>query len=87
MFKELLSTFFVEFLELFFTQLIAYLEPGSITFLDEEILTDVTAGDRLNALIGHPDGVTITISVMGLKRMPVLLQKLFQDEKMLEAQI
>jgi hypothetical protein len=32
----------VEFLELFFTQLIAYLEPGSITFLDEEILTDVS---------------------------------------------
>jgi predicted transposase YdaD len=49
LFKELLSTFFVEFLELFFPQVIAYLEPGSITFEEKEIFTDVTAGERYEA--------------------------------------
>lgn len=46
LFKELLSTFFVEFIELFFPQVLAYLEPDSVTFLDKEIFTDVTAGER-----------------------------------------
>ena len=46
LFKELILTFFVEFLELFFPQLMDYLDPDSITFLDKEILTDVTAGEK-----------------------------------------
>jgi predicted transposase YdaD len=46
LFKELISTFFVEFLELFFPEIIAYLEPASIEPVDKEIFTDVTAGDR-----------------------------------------
>src|ERR687886_492103 len=49
LFKELLSTFFVEFLELFFPQVLAYLEPASITFEEKEIFTDVTAGERYEA--------------------------------------
>lgn len=49
LFKELLTTFFVEFLELFFPQVIAYLEPSSITFLDKEIFIDVTAGEQYEA--------------------------------------
>lgn len=49
LFKELLSTFFFEFLELFFPQVIAYLEPGSITFENTEVFTDVTAGDQYEA--------------------------------------
>ena len=49
LFKELLSTFFVEFLELFLPQVSAYLEPGSITFEEKEIFTDVTAGERYEA--------------------------------------
>ncbi|MFN7566977.1 MAG: flagellar assembly protein H, partial [Microcystis sp.] len=32
LFKELISTFFVEFIELFFPQLIDYLDRDSITF-------------------------------------------------------
>ncbi|WP_442994225.1 hypothetical protein [Scytonema sp. PRP1] len=32
-FKELLTTFFVEFLELFFPEVIAYLEPNSFKSL------------------------------------------------------
>jgi hypothetical protein len=46
LFKELLSTFFVEFLQLFLPEVLAYLEPASITFLDKEVFTDVTAGER-----------------------------------------
>ncbi|MEO0378556.1 MAG: Rpn family recombination-promoting nuclease/putative transposase, partial [Cyanobacteria bacterium P01_A01_bin.17] len=46
LFKELLSTFLAEFIELFLPEVMAYLEPDSITFLDKEVFTDVTAGER-----------------------------------------
>ena len=46
LFKELLSTFFIEFIELFFPNVMNYLEPDSVTFLDKEVFTDVTKGDR-----------------------------------------
>lgn len=49
LFKELLSTFLVEFIELFLPEMMAYLEPSSITFLDKEVFTDVTAGDKYEA--------------------------------------
>ena len=49
LFKELLSTFFIEFIELFFPDLMAYLEPNSVTFLDKEVFTDVTVGERYEA--------------------------------------
>jgi hypothetical protein len=46
LFKELISTFFVEFIELFFPQVMDYLETDSITFLDKEVFTDVTEGEK-----------------------------------------
>ncbi|BBD62475.1 hypothetical protein NIES2109_53190 [Nostoc sp. HK-01] len=46
LFKELLTTFFWEFIELFFPEITAYLERDSITFLDKEVFTDVTAGEK-----------------------------------------
>ncbi|RCJ24144.1 flagellar assembly protein H [Nostoc sp. ATCC 43529] len=46
LFKELLTTFFWEFLELFFPEITAYLERDTITFLDKEVFTDVTAGEK-----------------------------------------
>lgn len=46
LFKQLLSSFFVEFLELFFPQLVEQLDRTSIEFLDKEVFTDVTAGER-----------------------------------------
>lgn len=49
LFKELLTTFFIEFLELFFPQVIAYLERDSLEFVDKEIFTDVTAGEQYEA--------------------------------------
>ncbi|MDB9319173.1 DUF4351 domain-containing protein [Nodularia spumigena] len=49
LFKELLTTFFVEFLELFLPEVLTYLEQDSIEFLDKEVFTDVTAGERYEA--------------------------------------
>ncbi len=45
-FKELLTTFFVEFVELFLPDMYAYLDPASLEFLDKEVFTDVTAGEK-----------------------------------------
>jgi hypothetical protein len=49
LFKELLSTFFVEFLDLFFPELSADLVRDSLLFLDKEVFTDVTSGERHEA--------------------------------------
>ena len=49
LFKELLTTFFVEFLELFFPQVSAYIDHNSLEFLDKEIFTDVTSGEKYEA--------------------------------------
>ena len=46
LFKELISTFFLEFLELFLPEIAADIDKNSIQFLPEEILSDVTAGDK-----------------------------------------
>lgn len=46
LFKELLSTFLLEFIDLLLPEMMAYIEPESITFLDKEVFTDVTAGDK-----------------------------------------
>lgn len=46
LFKELLSTFFLEFIELFFPQVTHYLEPDTVQFLDKEVFTDVTSGEE-----------------------------------------
>jgi hypothetical protein len=46
LFKELISTFFVEFIDLFFPSVINYLDTDSIIFLDKEVFTDVTEGEK-----------------------------------------
>lgn len=46
LFKELISTFFREFIELFFPGVLSYVEANSITFLDKEVFTDVTEGEK-----------------------------------------
>ena len=46
LFKELLSTFFVDFVELFLPEVLPYLDTNSLNFLDKEVFTDVTAGKR-----------------------------------------
>ena len=49
LFKELLSTFFLEFIELFFPEVYADLDPDAIEFLDKEVFTDVTDGEKHEA--------------------------------------
>lgn len=49
LFKELITTFFVEFLELFLPRVADFLDRNSITFLDKELFTDVTEGERFEA--------------------------------------
>lgn len=46
LFKELLTTFFVEFIDLFFPEVLRYLDTSSITFVDKELFTDVTQGRK-----------------------------------------
>ena len=49
LFKELLTTFFVEFLELFFPKLAASLERDSLEFLSQEHFVNVLEGDEYRA--------------------------------------
>ncbi|MBH8573057.1 Rpn family recombination-promoting nuclease/putative transposase [Nostocaceae cyanobacterium CENA369] len=46
LFKELLSTFFVEFLDLFLPQVVSQIDRDSIQFLPQEVFTDVTSGEK-----------------------------------------
>jgi Domain of unknown function (DUF4351)/Putative transposase, YhgA-like len=46
LFKELLTTFFVEFLDLFFPSILEYLDTDSITFVDKELFTDLVGGKK-----------------------------------------
>jgi hypothetical protein len=46
LFKELIETFFVEFLEAFVPDIPPYLDRESVRFLDKEVFTDVTQGAR-----------------------------------------
>ena len=46
LFKELLTTFFVEFLELFFPRVLDYLDTDSIQFIDKEIFSDLSQGEK-----------------------------------------
>ena len=46
LFKELLTTFFMEFLDLFLPEVSAYVERDRLEFLDKEVFTDVAAAER-----------------------------------------
>jgi predicted transposase/invertase (TIGR01784 family) len=46
LFKQLLSTFFLEFLDLFAPELAAYINPDSLEFLPQEYFTDLDEGER-----------------------------------------
>jgi hypothetical protein len=49
LFKELLTTFFLDFLELFLPEVVAFVDADSIEFLDKEVFTDVTSGEKYEA--------------------------------------
>lgn len=44
--KELLTAFFAEFIALFLPDAFVYLDASTLKFLDKELFTDVTAGDK-----------------------------------------
>jgi predicted transposase/invertase (TIGR01784 family) len=46
LFKELLSTFFIEFLELFLPQVADAIDQDSVTFLPQEYFADLTLGEK-----------------------------------------
>ena len=46
LFKQLLSNFFPEFIELFFPEISADWQPNSLRFLPQEVFTDVTEGEK-----------------------------------------
>ena len=46
LFKELLRTFFSEFVELFLPEVAGYMERNHLEFLDKEVLTDIASGER-----------------------------------------
>ena len=46
LFKELIITFFVEFLDLFFPAVLEYLDVDSIQFADKEVFNDLTQGEK-----------------------------------------
>jgi predicted transposase/invertase (TIGR01784 family) len=46
LFKELLTTFFVEFLELFLPQVARSIEPDSVEFMPQEYFADLTTGEN-----------------------------------------
>jgi len=46
LFKELLETFFAEFMELFFPEAARTIDLKCIKFLQQEIFTDVTGGEK-----------------------------------------
>ena len=93
LFKELISTFFIEFIELFFPQLLEYIDTESIIFLDKEIFTDVTAGDKYETdliakvkFLGQPSYFVIHIEAESGAR-PKFNQRMFRyfarlDEKL-----
>ncbi|SMB93167.1 conserved hypothetical protein (putative transposase or invertase) [Thermanaeromonas toyohensis ToBE] len=45
-FKELITNFFKEFMELFFPEAHALIDYSELTFLSQEIITDITAGEK-----------------------------------------
>ena len=45
-FKELISTFFLEFLELFLPEIAQTIDPNSITFLQQEYFADLVEGEE-----------------------------------------
>ncbi|WP_313930806.1 hypothetical protein [Trichocoleus sp. FACHB-69] len=50
LFKELLTEFFTEFLELFFPEIVGYLEPNSISFEPNEIILMSRLGQNMKLI-------------------------------------
>ena len=65
LFKQLLTTFFVEFLELFTPEFFAAIDPNSLEILPLEYFTDIDAGER------KAMDVIIRVNLLGRPNAPV----------------
>jgi len=87
LFKELLATFFQDFIELFFPQVAAVIDFGHIKFLQQEVFTDVTAGEKrkvdllvetkLRGEYADEDGLIIIHPESQATRQPEFPERLF----------
>lgn len=46
LFKELIQTFFEEYIEAFFPRVYTYIDFSSVTFLEQEVFTDILKGEK-----------------------------------------
>lgn len=71
LFKELLTTFFADFLRLFLPEVGDYVDFASFEFLDKEMFTDVTAGEKHEADLvvkaPAPDELPVTVAFPGTR--------------------
>jgi predicted transposase/invertase (TIGR01784 family) len=94
LFKELLQTFFGEFVELFFPQVYEAIDLEHIHFLQQELFTDVTRGDRhlvdilvQTRLKGEPGIILVHIENQAsvqkdfAERMFVYFSRLYQEHR------
>src|SRR4051794_35121014 len=89
-FKELLRTFFREFMELFFPSVAARLDFDRVTFLDKETFTDLPQGKQREAdvvaqvytLDGQPEIILTHIEVEARRRSE-LPERMHEYYKML----
>lgn len=62
LFKELISSFFIEFIELFLPEVAEYIDRESIVFLDKEIFTDINSDEV------HEADLIVKCKVLGSDR-------------------
>lgn len=51
LFKQLLHTYFSEFIELFFPEAFQWMDFENLTFLFQDVFTDITNGERRSVVI------------------------------------
>jgi len=80
LFKELLTAFFKEFMELFYPDIAIRLDFSRVTFLDKETFTDIPAGDvrtadliaKVYTIEGQPEIILTHIEVEARRRSEIL---------------
>ncbi len=60
LFKELLTTFFQEFIEAFFPEADQMLDYSHLEFLTQEIIVDLTTGEKKYISSSYPTGSSVS---------------------------
>ena len=92
-FKELISTFFIEFLDLFLPEIASTIDPESVKFLQQEYFVDLvevrtrqyrTGQERLHTsrrLLGNPCGLPCYADLSPLHPTPLLPPRWLQQQQ------